>query len=111
MVFIEDSSGSLHHYPDMVHLKEPDEESSSFDYLSMIYTIPILAAQASWGAMYAGFPFGGTLGAIMMTVMANDSGDYPFAPIIAAFLSLPVAFLCDIVFYIPCVLMRKEKTL
>jgi len=111
MTFIEDASGSLHHYPRMGHVEQPDESSTRLDYFSMIYTIPILAAQASWGAMYAGFPFGGTLGAIMMTVMANDSGDYPFAPIIAAFLSLPVAFICDIIFYIPCILMRKEKTL
>jgi hypothetical protein len=111
MVLIEDSSGCLHRYPRKIHAEQPDEESSSFDYFSMLYTIPILAAQASWGAMNAGFPFGGTVGAIMMTVMANDSGDHPYAPIMAAFLSLPVAFLCDIVFYIPCVLMRKEKTL
>ena len=83
------------------------DSSESITYFNMIYILPLLAAKASWTAMHSGIPFGGTIGAIMMSIMSNDSGEYPFAPLISAALALPIAFICDILLYIPCIIMRK----
>ena len=49
------------------------------------------------------------MGAILMVIMSNDSGDTPFAPVIAAISALPVAIICDTLFYIPCQVIRALK--
>jgi hypothetical protein len=82
-------------------------DSNSLNYFNIILYVPLLTIKACWTAMCVGMPFGGTLGAIMMTVMSNDSGEYPFAPIIAAITSLPIAIICDSLLYIPCIIVRK----
>jgi hypothetical protein len=97
MTSFEDASGSsLNSSP----------KSNIFSYLELLYLIPFLAANASWEALKNGMPFGGTLGATLMVIMSNDSGDYPFAPLAAAFLAFPVAIVCDLLFYIPCHIIR-----
>ena len=85
------------------------EESDKLTYLNMLYFIPSLVIETSWKALKAGMPFGGTLGATLMVVMSNDSGDFPYAPFIAAAIALPIAFICDIIFYIPCIIIQYLK--
>jgi len=88
-------------------MEKPD--SSNFSYLPMLFQVPFIAAGASWTALQAGIPWGGTMGAILMVIMSNDSGDTPFAPVIAAISALPVAIICDTLFYIPCQVIRALK--
>ena len=57
-------------------------------------------------AMRAGVPFGGCLGWLMVVVMANDSGDYPWAPYYAAVIGWPVAALCDVGLLVPALVFR-----
>ena len=99
----EDVSGSS---PMSSPLPDTSSKSDSMNYLELLYTIPFLAATASWDAFKAGIPFGATLGVTLMVIMSNDSGEYPFAPFIAAALGFPVAIICDILFYIPCHVLK-----
>ena len=88
-------------------MEKPD--SSNFSYLPMFYQVPMLAASASWMSLQAGIPWGGTMGAILMVIMSNDSGETPFAPVVAAITALPIAIICDTLFYIPCQVIRALK--
>ena len=85
------------------------EESGMMTYLSMLYSIPFLVIETSWKALKAGMPYGGTLGATLMVIMSNDSGDFPYTPFIAAAIALPIAILCDTIFYIPCIIIQYLK--
>ena len=71
-----------------------------------LLTFPAVAAQASWNGMRAATPFGGCLGWLMVVVMANDSGHYPWAPFYAAVIGWPVAALCDLVLLVPALVLR-----
>jgi hypothetical protein len=89
---------------------EPGAAAGGDDRLTLwrcVQTFPVVAAQASWGAMRAGVPFGGTLGWLMVVVMANDSGQYPWAPLAAAVFGWPVALLCDAVLLAPALVFRS----
>jgi hypothetical protein len=99
----EDVSGSS---PITSPLPDTSSKSDSMNYLELLYTIPFLAATASWDALKAGIPFGATLGVTLMVIMSNDSGEHPFAPFIAAALGFPIAIFCDTLFYIPCHVLR-----
>ena len=57
--------------------------------------------------MRSGVPFGGCLGWLMVVIMANDSGDFPWAPWLAAAIGWPVAAVCDVLFLIPALLVRS----
>jgi len=103
----EDVSGSfpLPTFP-MRSIPSSSSKPDTINYLELLYTIPFLAANASWEALKAGMPFGGTLGATLMVVMSNDSGDFPFAPFVAAALAFPVAIICDLFFLTPTLIVR-----
>jgi hypothetical protein len=86
-----------------------ESETNEFSYLPMFYKVPMIAASASWTSLEGGIPWGGTLSAILMVIMSNDSGQTPFAPLVAAITALPVAIICDTLFYIPCQVIRALK--
>jgi len=90
----------------MSDTEAPEEKMT---YVNMFFVLPPMVARASWDAFQAGMPWGGTFGATLMVIMSNDSGEYPFAPILAAIIALPIAFICDAIFYIPCILFRKGQ--
>jgi len=60
-----------------------------------------MAAQCSLNAFKYGLPFGGTQSWLMVVLMANDSGEHPYAPFQVALLGWPITILCDIIFLIP----------
>jgi len=95
----------------MMSESDTSNNSDSLNYFNIIIYVPLITVKACWNALCKGMPFGGTLGAIMMTVMSNDSGKYPFAPIIAAISSLPIAIICDLLFYIPCIIVYKWNSM
>ena len=65
--------------------------AGSYAYL---FQIPFVAPWASWQA----FPclFGGSLGWLFVVVMSNDSGQAPWAPIVAAIFGWPLALATDL---------------
>ena len=72
---------------------------------SILCIMPGLAAQCSINAFKYGMPFGGTQSWLMVVIMSNDSGEYPYAPLQAALIGWPITLVCDILFLIPaCVI-------
>jgi hypothetical protein len=84
-----------------------DASEEKITYVSMIWLLPPMVAKASWDAFQARIPWGGTFGATLMVIMSNDSGEYPYAPLVAGLIAFPVAIICDTIFYIPCMIMRS----
>ena len=71
----------------------------------VLWNFPGLAVQCSINAFKYGMPFGGTQSWLMVVIMSNDSGDYPYAPLQAALFGWPITLVCDILFLIPaCVI-------
>ena len=85
-------------------------QDDSLSYFNILWFLPMLTVKASWQAFCAGMPFGGTLGAMLMTIMSNDSGEFPFVPLIAGLISLPIAVFCDTLLYIPCIAISMLKS-
>ena len=74
-------------------------------------TFPLVAAQASWAGAAAGVPFGGCLGWLLVVICANDSGEYPWAPLLAAVVGWPVAAACDVLLLLPALAVRAAAAL
>lgn len=56
---------------------------------------PQVAVSSSWMACRAGMPYGGCYAWLLVVICANDSGDYPWAPPLAAILGWPITLICD----------------
>ena len=83
-------------------------QSSDVDTcLSHLY-VPLLAAKASWFGMRAGFPFGGVLGWLLVIISSNDNGEYPWAPYLLAVLGWPIVLVCDIILFVPALVVRAS---
>jgi len=71
----------------------------------VLCSMPGLAVQCSINAFKYGVPFGGTQSWLMVVIMANDSGEYPYAPLQAALIGWPITIVCDVLLLIPaCVI-------
>ena len=66
---------------------------------------PQVAYETSLSALKNGIPFGGTISWVFVVIMSNDSGLYPYAPLQAVLLGWPVSILCDLLFFIPAVVI------
>ena len=72
--------------------------------LTNVYTFASLAAQTSLTTYSYGVPFGGTTAWLLIVIMSNDSGAYPYAPFQAAIIGYPITIVCDILLLIPLLL-------
>jgi hypothetical protein len=73
------------------------------DTYSMIPIFVSIAIETSISGCRHGTPFGGTYGWMFITIMSNDSGQYPWAPVQAAIIGFPITILCDITLMIPAI--------
>lgn len=64
-----------------------------------------LAPQTSIETAQQGHQFGGTLAWTYVVLMSNDSGEHPFAPVLAALVGYPITILCDISLLIPSLII------
>jgi hypothetical protein len=71
----------------------------------VLCSMPGLAVQCSINAFKYGVPFGGTMSWLMVVLMANDSGEYPYAPLQAALIGWPITILCDMLLLIPAIVI------
>jgi hypothetical protein len=60
-----------------------------------------IAGSTSLMACRMGIPFGSIPSWTLVVIMSNDSGQYPYTPLILAVFGYPVVILCDIVLFIP----------
>ena len=79
--------------------------------LTNVYTIASLAAQTSLTTYNYGVPFGGTTSWLLVVIMSNDSGAYPYAPFQAAIIGYPITILCDILLLIPLLLFCIKRSI
>jgi len=74
--------------------------------MHMIPEYASIAIQTSLNACRYGAPFGGTFGWMLVVIMSNDSGAYPWAPIQTAVVGFPITILCDVALLIPALFIR-----
>ena len=68
---------------------------------SMIATFAEISVSTSWMVCHYGVPYGGIFPWTIIVVTCNDSGDYPYAPLIAAVVGYPIILICDTILLIP----------
>ena len=74
--------------------------------MDMIPEYGSIAIQTSINGCRYGAPFGGTISWVLIVIMSNDSGAYPWAPIQAAIIGFPITILCDVALLIPALFIR-----
>jgi len=73
---------------------------------SMIPIFTSVAIQTSISVCQQGIPMGGMFSWAIIVIMANDSGQYPYAPLQAAIIGFPIIILCDISLIIPALIIK-----
>lgn len=69
--------------------------------LTMIATFAEVSASTSWLVYQYGIPFGGIYPWTLIVIMSDDSGEHPYAPLIAALVGYPIILICDTILFIP----------
>lgn len=67
--------------------------------------IPFMAAETSILGVATGLPFGGTIAWTLAFIMTDNSGETPYTPFVAAALGWPVTLVCDVVLFVPCLVV------
>lgn len=67
----------------------------------LVKTFAEISASTSWAVCHYGIPFGGIYPWTLVVIMSNDSGEQPYAPLIAALVGYPIILICDTILFIP----------
>ena len=73
--------------------------------LTIMPSYATVAFQTSITTCQFGVPFGGTTSWVLIVIMSNDSGAYPWAPLQAAIIGFPITILCDLILLIPALII------
>ena len=74
-----------------------------------IFQMPYMAIETSVLAMASGVPFGGTVAWTLAFVTIDDSSESPYTPVIAAIVGWPITMVCDIIFFIPSIIVWSVR--